>query len=116
MSGFNARAFADREARLNASGFADLWHRSAEDHARVAEARARQAAERERLARAVARIFASDDGRLLGDHLTRLLDQPAFDAMQATDAHLLAVQGAWRDGQRMLIQELIRLAREGETG
>jgi hypothetical protein len=71
--------------------------------------------ERRRLASAVARLFATDDGKLLRGYLDRVLSEPTFLALKGLGNDEFVQIGAFREGCNATIRALFELEREAET-
>lgn len=66
--------------------------------------------EQDQIARAVARLFSSDDGRIVLSHLQALTFQRALMA-SAPEADL-----RYAEGQRALVAQILRLIDRGRNG
>lgn len=66
--------------------------------------------EREDIARVFARVFASDDGKAVLNHLQRITFARALSA-DASD-----IQIRYAEGQRALVSQILRLITSGKQG
>ena len=84
------------------------------DPVEIAQDREKEAEERARLAAAAAKVFNSDEGKLVLDaFVERTLLRVSFYSQLGLPADQVGVWGAFREGQNAFVYELLKLIAEG---